>query len=161
MVSIQSKTQMFVELAQKLNYVKETGALHWIHLNKPAGGISPIGYFRLTYKNVTFYHHHVIWYMHYGVVPTMLDHIDGNRDNNRLENLREVCHNKNAGNKAIHRAGKLVGATFCKGRRKWQARVVINKVRTHLGYYNTAFEANKVYLHFLENLTTKRTDNLS
>ena len=63
------------------------------------------GYRRLTYKYHRFYAHRVIWFMVYGEVPKSIDHIDGDRLNNKIKNLRSVTHRENCLNAVAHRRG--------------------------------------------------------
>jgi HNH endonuclease len=55
-------------------------------------------YLRGRYKEHRFLVHQVIFLMQYGYVPKVIDHIDGNIHNNRIENLREVTKLQNSHN---------------------------------------------------------------
>lgn len=57
-----------------------------------AGGKNINGYWQVNYKGKIEYVHRIIWKMHYGEIPTgnVIDHIDGDRCNNKIENLRIV-----------------------------------------------------------------------
>jgi hypothetical protein len=93
-----------------------------------------------------------------------VDHIDGNRSNNRVENLRWVSTRVNTHNKDIHREGKLVGAIYCAPRNKlgvnnnlsiWKSRINVNGKDKHLGYFKTEQEAHDRYVLELNRLDTK------
>ena len=89
------------------------------------------------------------WYVHrliasafFGQSNLRVNHKDGNRANNSLDNLEYVTDRENV----IHskgRAGK-VGTSFCNG--KWQAMIRVNGLKTYLGSFKTQEEANKAYL---------------
>jgi hypothetical protein len=45
--------------------------------------------------------HRLVWLYHYGEMPTQIDHINGNRSDNRIENLRECTYSQNHGNRKM------------------------------------------------------------
>ena len=55
--------------------------------------------------------HRLVWMLHYGYNPGMLDHINGIRTDNRICNLREATAKENAQNQRKHREGKVLGIT--------------------------------------------------
>ena len=69
-----------------------------------------------------------------------IDHINHNKLDNRVDNLRIVTHQKNG----FNRNDK--GYSWRKASNKWQARIVLNKKTIHLGYYETEAEAHTAYL---------------
>ena len=83
-------------------------------------------------------------YMHRLLAPslTMIDHINENKLDNRLSNLRQTNKSKNALNKSSYS-----GAIHCKdkGKKQWNARIKVNGVSKSLGYYLTKEEASAVY----------------
>jgi len=70
-----------------------------------------------------------------------VDHIDGNKLNNHIDNLREVTDHENSFNKHTTK-----GYTFRKDIGKYQATIVLNKKHIHLGCFLTKEEARKAYL---------------
>ena len=63
--------------------------------------------------------HHVVWVLNYGALPVMIDHINGNGRDNRIENLREVSQSANNANRVWRwkpnaKTG-LPGVSQCKG----------------------------------------------
>lgn len=79
-----------------------------------------------------------------------IDHINGVRCDNRLDNLRIVTSRENSQNKVCHRQGKLVGASLRnKGinlKKPWQSAIKINGKRKSLGYFATELEAHQTYM---------------
>ena len=84
----------------------------------------------------------------------MIDHINQDKTDNRIKNLREVKPIENMFNRKMYNNGKSKGVCFWKKRKKYQARLSINGKRTHLGFFNTETEAaaivNKVLLTILK-----------
>jgi len=106
------------------------------------------GYCRVSFGRFMIRYHTIIWILTHGTIEDVdaeLDHIDGNRSNNRIDNLRLVTRRENCQNKKTHRNGRLQGCHFCKQNNKWQAYIVINSKRIALGYYDNELEAHNVY----------------
>lgn len=94
--------------------------------------------------------HRLVWLYHHGVMPSgHIDHINGDPDDNRIENLRDVSVMVNRQN--IKRAYKskrrgLLGAHFNKASGKWAAAICVNYKQIHLGFFATAEDAHAAYL---------------
>jgi hypothetical protein len=78
---------------------------------------------------------------------SIIDHINGDRLDNRIENLRVCSYSENAFNKSKNRnnTSGYKGAVWSKKMNKWQSTLVINKKAIWLGYFNTAEEAHEAY----------------
>ena len=72
-----------------------------------------------------------------------VDHINNDRHNNNIENLRWVSYSENNMNKSMHQnnTSGIVGVLYCKKSKKWKAQITINKKQYNLGYFNTKEEA--------------------
>ena len=77
----------------------------------------------------------------------VVDHIDGNPLNNRLDNLQLITHRKNVikGATTKNVTSKYVGVTWNKSRSKWQAQIRINGKQYYLGLFHCEIEASKAY----------------
>ena len=74
-----------------------------------------------------------------------VDHINGNRTDNRIENLRWITQSGNCRNKK--NTGKyLKGVSFYKASNKFQAQIKIDYKSKHLGYFDTELEAHEKYM---------------
>lgn len=80
-----------------------------------------------------------------------VDHINGNKTDNRPSNLREVTNRQNHQNRPSHRKGRLVGATFCKRLNRWQSQARLGKKKVFLGRHDSEEAAHAAYTKFLEN----------
>lgn len=94
--------------------------------------------------------HRIIWHMHYGQPPKrrVIDHIDGDPTNNRLDNLRLATFGQNAQNTKPKKNStyKLKGVSFELGRKKgWKAEIKKNGKSTTIGRFATMEEAHAAY----------------
>jgi hypothetical protein len=93
--------------------------------------------------------HRVIWAMAHGRWPTdQIDHINGARDDNRLENLREATQDENQHNRALHRLNTsgYPGVSWDKAKRKWQANIRVGGRQVNLGRFPDRQSAARAYL---------------
>jgi hypothetical protein len=97
-------------IVQILEYKPQTGEFFWlvpkamrVNIGDLAGNYRrQSGYVTISIDNVDYKAHHLVWLYHYGVFPVLeIDHIDGNRANNRVDNLREVTSSTNAMNRKM------------------------------------------------------------
>ena len=86
--------------------------------------------------------HRVAWCLYHGYWPSMLiDHINGNRSDNRKENLRDVSAQDNNRNRVRPPKNEYFGITYFKERKKWVARISVDGVNKCLGYFDNAHDA--------------------
>lgn len=89
--------------------------------------------------------HRIVWLLNTGEWPRgEIDHINRNRADNRMENLRDVPKHINASNRPD--AASMTGTTWHPDKRKWKAKIQQNNKCIHLGYFNTQIEAHEAYL---------------
>lgn len=104
------------------------------------------GYLRITINDTKYYAHRIAWAMHYGAFPAAglhIDHVDKNKANNSIQNLRCVTASDNHKNTKLQRnnTSGFVGVCWVEGRSKWMAYAKVNQKHVHLGYYNSVEEA--------------------
>lgn len=85
--------------------------------------------------------HQFIFYKKYNKVVDCIDHINGNKKDNRIENLRQVTQQQNNFN-----FKEVKGYSWSKNNKKWQARIKLNKNTIHLGYFDKEEDARDAYL---------------
>ena len=94
--------------------------------------------------------HRLAWVIMHGRWPDAdIDHIDGNKSNNRFVNLREATRSENNQNISVsrkHNETKLLGVSFRKDTKKFQARIYVYGKAIKLGCFATAEEASSAYI---------------
>lgn len=102
------------------------------------------GYIVTTIKGVQYPVHRIIWLYHNGYLPEQfIDHINRIKDDNRIENLREVsnsCNQKNTLNSVRNTSG-IRGLSFINKEKVWRAAIRVNGKLFNLGNYKDKDEA--------------------
>lgn len=98
--------------------------------------------------SVRYKAHRIIWRMVTGENPDMIDHIDGNSLNNRIENLRSVSHEINTRNQKLRSTNTTGVNGVIKHRTSWHARVRVADRTLHLGAFATLEEAAECRLAY-------------
>lgn len=104
------------------------------------------GYLKFRYNGRLFYAHRIAWLLHYGYNPKhQIDHIDGDRSNNRISNLRPATDGINRRNMKLrsNNTSGINGVYWHKQCNKWNARVKVNGKDLSLGLFDTLEEAAK------------------
>ncbi|MDF1690515.1 MAG: HNH endonuclease [Cycloclasticus sp.] len=106
------------------------------------GSVNSRGYLKTTIGRKQFTVHRLIYVYHYGDIPEEcdIDHIDGNKLNNHIENLRAVSRQHNHFNRT-----KAKGYS-CLPSGGYGARIKVDAKLIWLGTFKTEFEARKAYL---------------
>ena len=109
-----------------------------------AGHLSDQGYQMLRIDGRAYRGHRLAWLYVHGRWPAdQLDHINGVRDDNRVENLRESTQAENLQNQGIRASNKAghPGVFWNAKTGRWWAYININRRRIHLGCFSTKNEA--------------------
>lgn len=128
------------EIAIKRGYTynPETGIVYNKfneEVNRLGGKYKSIG-LKINKKTYNLKNHHFAWFWVYKEVVNQIDHIDRNKLNNKIKNLRSVTQQENNFNRS-----NVKGYTWNKIAKKWQAYIMLNKKYIYLGVYNTIEEA--------------------
>lgn len=103
-------------------------------------------YFEICIDGKHYRVHRLAWLYVYGEFPKYsVDHINGNKLDNNLSNLRDISIRENMQNKVRHRNGRLVGACFNKKNNKYSAIAHIEGRSRYFGTYSTELEAHEAY----------------
>lgn len=112
-----------------------------------AGRVS--GFYRyISVNGQQYLLHRIAYYMVYGTCPDFIDHINGNRFDNRIENLRPATRSQNASNVGLKRTNTsgVKGLSWAAKYGKWYACIKLNGKNKNLGY----FETKELGAEFLE-----------
>ena len=151
-------------LREKLNYDPETGELTWTYKahrgvrGKTAGSKDKqSGYLRLNVRSdgrkKLFLAHRVAWFLHYGEWPPedmQIGHINGDRADNRICNLRLATRSQNMANARHQRNSRspYKGVTYnsrANPSNPWMAQIQLDGKTKYLGLFATAEEAHQAY----------------
>lgn len=133
------------KLKEYLSYNPETGVFVWIKSTRPgwagkiASHVDVRGYNTAKIEDVRYLCHRLVWLYVYGSFPDgQIDHIDNDKLNNKLSNLRVATHHENQRNKTIHKNNKVgVKGVVLHQCGKYRGCVGYNKVRYDCGLHAT------------------------
>jgi hypothetical protein len=143
------------ELLNIFEYDPFSGILKWkisrsnMIKGSVVGCMHQSGYKILTLQSKSYRLHRIIWIMLFGNIPNgfYIDHINGNKIDNRLENLRLATNNQNQQNRPApkNNSSGYRGVTWHKQMKQWMARICHNNKRTTIGFFDTAEDAYEAY----------------
>lgn len=138
-----------------LNYDPSTGQFTWrispnrrIRPGRTCSVVNSHGYIRIMIKQKSYTAHRLAWlYVHGEWPPHEVDHINGNRTDNRICNLRLATTRQNQGNRRLQKNNMsgVKGVSWHAAHQKWMATIRKNGRKTHLGYFANKEEAASAY----------------
>lgn len=154
------------KLKELLYYDPETGIFTWKErqwltgkqkafntrfAGKEAGCFSGYGYKVIRLDDVLYFSHRLAWLYMYGTFPALqIDHIDNNRENNKLLNLRKATNGQNSQNlkfaKKSNKSSGLLGV-FTNKSGCIYSRIRTNNVIKYLGCFKTKEQAHEAYIN--------------
>jgi HNH endonuclease len=143
-------------LHELLEYSGDTGEFRWKSdrgnnktAGKLAGCLRSDGYVIIRINSRNYLAHRLAWAMTYGEWPELLDHIDMNPSNNRIDNIRPANHSLNKANRRKTRANTsgFKGVFFDKtaSTNPWRAAIKVNYKLKNLGCFASPEEAHAAY----------------
>ena len=145
-------------LREVLHYDPATGVFTWrvktcrkVVPGAVAGAVQPDGRVVVGCGGIKYRASRLAWFYMTGVWPTdAVDHKDGDTQNNRFDNLRDVSTAGNIQNqRRAHDRNKssgLLGVSRLRGGGRWRARICTDGVSTLIGWYDTPEQAHEAYL---------------
>ena len=117
--------------------------------SRVAGGKIGGGYILVSIRNKQYLAHRVIWKMFYDELPETIDHVNGDRADNRLENLRAATKAENLRNAFLRKnnTSGVKGVSWRKDANKWRGYVSLNGKQHLAGLFtdkNECIEAVKI-----------------
>lgn len=134
------------ELRELVTYDATSGRFSW---NSEPGWIAPNGYRYMKFRGAPRLAHRLAWLYHFGEEPNgLVDHINGDRRDNRISNLRVATYSQNSANAKLHsrNTSGLKGASYLPKKKRWQASITVRNKQMGLGYYKTKEAAHAAYL---------------
>lgn len=134
-----------------LDYDPHTGLFKWRSghwAGKAAGSINGRGYVNIPLLRRTFKAHRIAWLFENGGWPPLsIDHINGEKADNRILNLRLCTQSQNTANsrKSAANTSGFKGVSFDIKSRRWRATITTAGVTNHLGFFPTPEEAHSHY----------------
>lgn len=143
------------DLRSLLSYDADSGLFTWTGVipgsrsfaGRAAGFLHHEGYIRIKIAGQEYAAHRLAWLYYYGEWPVeQIDHIDLNKTNNAIVNLREASNGQNSANKTSY-TDRLKGVIFTPGNatNPWAAQIRHNKKLYYLGRFKTEREAHEAY----------------
>lgn len=108
-----------------------------------AGTLQPDGYRHVVVNGRSYREHRLVWLLFNQTVPSLVDHINRVRDDNRIENLRPASAAQNVQNRGMqyNNSSGCAGVHWHKGKKKWHAKIGVNGRDKHIGYFSDKSEA--------------------
>lgn len=135
-------------LAELLDYCPLTGVFTWKSTGKRAGTITERGYRRIKVDGRSYRAARLAWFYTNGAWPSgEADHRNGVRDDDRVDNLRDVDHGTNTQNvrtPPVTNTSGFLGVT--RHRLGWMASISVSGRRMFLGYHKTPQAAHAAYV---------------
>ena len=127
----------------KVLFEYREGILYWklsnstrVKVGDRAGSLYKDSYYQIKIDGKVYKSHRLIFLYHHGYLPEFVDHIDGDKANNKIENLRAVTQSQNSMNiKPRAESSQYKGVSWNRNVNKWEAQITINGKQTHLGYF--------------------------
>lgn len=135
-------------LISEVGYEGDTGALRRKATGKQLGWVRADGYIGVKIGRRYYLAHRVAWLLVHGDWPKgHLDHINGDRADNRMANLREATHAENLHNRGRNKnnTSGYKGVSLHRSTGKWDARIMVNRKQVYLGIYETQEDAHAAY----------------
>lgn len=141
-------------LRELVNYDQKTGVFRRIKGGRGYPSVGTVfgckngrGYLVGMIDGRIYLLHQLAWFYVHGRWASSIDHANGDKSDNRLENLREATSSQNNANKcrSKNNTSGFKGVSWQSHARKFKAQIRINGRSAHLGYAATAKEAHQMY----------------
>jgi hypothetical protein len=138
---------------EMLNVIPATGKVLWkkssgrARAGSEAGRITVHGYHEVSLDGRLYFGHSIVFFAAHGWWPERVDHVNGCKTDNRIENLRCVDAATNARNRTNWVSPRGLLGAFKSASGGWAASITADGRRYHLGTFSTEAEAHQAYAH--------------
>ncbi|WP_296222691.1 HNH endonuclease [uncultured Sphingomonas sp.] len=151
------------DVRELLDYDEKTGKLFWRERDfswfsddgvakrwnsknagkEALGSLNSKGYLNGAILSVSYKAHRIVWLHQTGQWPDEIDHVNGIKTDNRMENLRDVDRAGNLKNmpRQSNNTSGATGVKWSEYMGKWRAVINVNRARVHLGYFSDFSDA--------------------
>jgi hypothetical protein len=132
-----------IVLDELLNLFKyNNGNLYWKATGKKAGTLRKEGYIAIQFNKTKYYAHRLIWSLLKGEIPSdkQIDHVNRNKSDNTIENLRLVNYRENALNKPSMPSNTGIYGVS-KDRNYYKVSFTVNNKSIHVGNFKDLAKA--------------------
>ena len=144
-----AETPLQSRVRELLCYNKDTGIFTWkvsrgrVKEGSVAGYAGKDGYIQIGLDGKLYNAHRLAYLYYVGYMPSMVDHINGDKQDNRWSNLRPCSKTSNGYNSKLNKSNKsgVKGVSWHKTAGKWRAQLDINGKTRHLGLFEDKEEA--------------------
>ena len=114
-----------------------------VQIHKKVGTVNTAGYVVVNLHNKVYLVHRLIFWMQHKYLPKYIDHIDGNRSNNKLHNLRSATNQQNICNAKLRKnsTSGIKNVRWEERLKKWSVRFTVNYKPKHIGVYSELEDA--------------------
>lgn len=141
------------QLKSVLHYCPETGIFTWLKsarsgwVGKSAGSVMNRGYACIQLSGKSYLAHRLAWLYTQGFFPEFIDHINSDRLDNRIANLRPATRRQNNINvlRTSANTSGFKGVHWDKPTERWRAQITIEGKKTYLGSFASPEEAHEAY----------------
>lgn len=144
------RNQISLQRLKELVYYSD-GFLYWNRktgrssAGAKLGSPNSCGYLLAKIDKQSYMVHRLIFMYHYGYLPLVLDHVNGDHLDNRIENLREATFTQNSMNRPGWSTSGFKGVSKHNQTGKWQARIKVNGKDKYLGLFEHPEDAHQAY----------------
>jgi hypothetical protein len=141
----------YEEISQAVYY--KDGLLFWKRNNKPAGTTGNTGYMKVQINKIVYSTHRLVWVLFNKEIPVnkQIDHINRNRSDNRIENLRLATPSSNALNKPCKISNTGIRGVS-KDRDYYKVSFTVNGKSIHVGNFKDLNKATKTAKEFYKTI---------